>query len=156
MARALRTPTRRTPSPTRGVTYKPDSGILPGSRGIKRTRRINTDPYELRLSAARREDVERVTGAEGFRGQRVDILVAFLDDAGAVVGTIKEYSGYVDSWGIVLNGDRSELLITLESPWSRFELDNARYASDNSQRDLYPSDAFFGGLKGEFPDEEWG
>ena len=73
-----------------------------------------------------------------------------------MLGVFVLFTGVVSKFNVIMDDGDANVELELERPWTVFALDNARYASDDSQRDSHPNDGFFGALSGDYPDQRWG
>lgn len=137
-----------------GISYDPSGELMKGAE-FERTSEVSAEPLELRFTSASRAALEMVE-EDDFLSSQVTYRIAILGQQGGVIGAILMYRGEVDSWSVKRGGGSIELRVEVANAWTLYALDNARYMTENSQKTRFPTDTFFDGVHGEYPDVQWG
>jgi len=93
----------------------------------------------------------------GYIGKQFLAYRAFLDSAGAIIGTpVLIYDGRIDGYDVTDSRDSSEITLSVASHWSDFQKKAGRKTNINSQQLFFSTDTGFEFSANIVQDIKWG
>jgi hypothetical protein len=130
-----------------------NSGLLLDLSTIVREEQLKLHSYHVTVSNAE-TTLYQTYAAQNHVGEYAEILGAFIDSAGQIVGApLVLYQGTLDIWEV---SSENRLTLKLTSPWAAFEITAGRYTSPNSQERYSPGDQIFNMAHEERSSIGWG
>lgn len=124
--------------------------------GVNESSDVRVGSVSLTLSSV--EDTyltELLSG--GYIGEQFLAYRAFLDSAGAIIGTpVLIYDGRVDGYDVTDSRNSSTISLSIASHWSDFQKKSGRRTNPNSQKLFFSADEGFEFAANIVQDIKWG